>query len=288
MKRVLVFSLLLLCFSYSLKRNFYQIRSLDPISLKSDTKEIIEYMDYLQSSATIEKWSKAKIDPSLVTKIQLDFVSRNYFSSIDYFSDILNGVTQTQTEYETIEKQYFALSVVFIFLSIFIIPLTTLSDSAKNLIGILSIFSPFLIIFVNIFSPSFFRSTVNATNTKKQKEIENERILYHEAGHFLIGYLCGLPVLQYNVNVNINFNSNNNIGNKNEKSNDETELSVGAYLPNLEVLRKENKSKKQILIESNIAKLLIISMAGVVAETFRFGNSKGFFFFFFFFFFINF
>ncbi|KAL7472109.1 hypothetical protein ACHAXS_012432 [Conticribra weissflogii] len=85
---------------------------------------------------------------------------------------------------------------------------------------------------------------------KEEGEVLRERICRHEAGHFLCGYLCGLPVKGYEVNADtgvacVEFHTDGNANSKGELSNDE------------------------------IAALAVVAMSGSVAEIMAYGKATG-------------
>mmetsp|Transcript_18090 Transcript_18090/g.37075 ORF Transcript_18090/g.37075 Transcript_18090/m.37075 type:complete len:438 (+) Transcript_18090:185-1498(+) len=85
---------------------------------------------------------------------------------------------------------------------------------------------------------------------KEEGEALRERICRHEAGHFLCGYLCGLPVKGYEVNGDtgvacVEFHTGGNADSKGELSNDD------------------------------IAALAVVAMSGSVAEIMAYGKASG-------------
>lgn len=80
--------------------------------------------------------------------------------------------------------------------------------------------------------------------------MQDDRICRHEAGHFLCGYLCGLPVKSYQLN-------------------DKGYPSVEFY-PST-----DGEAMGRELNAEEIASLSVVAMSGSVAEALEFGEAKG-------------
>jgi hypothetical protein len=86
---------------------------------------------------------------------------------------------------------------------------------------------------------------------KDSADTQRERICRHEAGHFLCGYLCGLPIKSYEISADtgvacVEFHTS------------------GSSVP----LIKE-------LTDDEIAALSVVAMSGSVAEIFEYGKATG-------------
>lgn len=86
--------------------------------------------------------------------------------------------------------------------------------------------------------------------TKEEKSEQEDRVCRHEAGHFLCGYLCGLPIKGY---------STNDLG-----------VSCVEFYPSTDgdMLKRELSSEE-------IAIMCVVAMSGSVAEVLKFGMAKG-------------
>jgi hypothetical protein len=110
---------------------------------------------------------------------------------------------------------------------------------------------PFVLLILTVVSPDILLSL---SSDNESYNVKKERIAYHEAGHLVASYLCGVIVSSYDLSG----------------ANDAV-TTIDISENNDDVL-----NGKALIIEK-ASHLLVISMAGVVAETLRFGNSKGFF-----------
>lgn len=189
----------------------------------------------------ILRFDSAKTDISSVDPAALQFYSKRFFSSATYFDDTLFGSAKKQ--YKNIESSnslLFAQVVVSSVFSSVVLPQMVMENQIKNWIGIASLLAPFGLLIWNFLA----QDSRLIVESEEAKELSNkERICYHEAGHFLVGYLCGIPASGYNVTT---------------ASNLAVEVVEGQQPP-----------------EKLIGSLLILSMGGVVAETLRFGDAEG-------------
>jgi hypothetical protein len=89
--------------------------------------------------------------------------------------------------------------------------------------------------------------------TKEEKSEQEDRVCRHEAGHFLCGYLCGLPIKGY---------STNDLG-----------VSCVEFFPSTSGDMMNNVNRE--LSSEEIAIMSVVAMSGSVAEVLKFGVAKG-------------
>ena len=214
--------------------------------------QFIDALNSLKKDGKVSRWNSSLMDiRSTTSKADLQFISRNSFSSLNYFEDIIAGARISQQQ-GSAEVPFITVSVVSLLLSAIVIPLSPIPEWSKNVFGLLFLLMPFLLITTNLVAPGIYQFILKRNSETTTKDL-NERILYHEAGHFLAGYLCGIPVISYDVT-----------GDRDAGTTIALDISENATVAeNLEALR--NKS----------GNLLVVSMAGMVAETLRFGDSRG-------------
>ncbi|KAL7537954.1 hypothetical protein ACHAXR_008174 [Thalassiosira sp. AJA248-18] len=99
-------------------------------------------------------------------------------------------------------------------------------------------------------SPGIIAGVISGAKAdgKEDTDTQRERICRHEAGHFLCGYLCGLPVKNYQINSDtgvacVEFHTSGNSG--------------------------------QELSDDDIAALSVVAMSGSVAEIMEYGKARG-------------
>ncbi|CEM11091.1 unnamed protein product [Vitrella brassicaformis CCMP3155] len=107
----------------------------------------------------------------------------------------------------------------------------------------------------------FFRSVLSKSVARVVFPPYQERIVKHEAGHFLIGYLLGAPIQRCIVTVPQLFK---------EKALVAGQGGTIFFVPEI----KEKVMRGQLRRET-IDRLSIITMAGIAAEALQFGNAEG-------------
>ena len=100
-------------------------------------------------------------------------------------------------------------------------------------------------------SPGIIAAAIQgARSTKEDEETQRERICRHEAGHFLCGYMCGLPVKEYSISP---------------------ETGVAC----VEFHTSSTSTVGRELSDDEVAALSVVAMSGSVAEIMEYGKAKG-------------
>lgn len=218
----------------------------------SSAAAFVSRLNFLKSERKISKWNSSLMDiKSATTKADLQFVSRTSFSSLNYFEDIIEGARKSQ-QAGSIELPFIYVSVASFLLSSIVIPLMSIPNSIKNVLGLFFLLLPFLLIIVNLAVPTLYLN-LQKKNSKANTQDLSERILYHEAGHLLAGYLCGIPIISYDITG---------------------DRDAGTTIE-LDISEKSTMAESMQVIKNKSGNLLVVSMAGMVSETLRFGDSKG-------------
>jgi len=207
-----------------------------------DTENINKFVNdinKLKYNGLFKKWSSVDLNYTSISKTDLYMSTRTSFSSQNYLDDLINAAQNTNL----IDKNMILSMIGLVLTDSILLPQATfLPVLLRNVIGIISLSIPFLLLSLSVISPDTLNSLKRIYNKPDIKK-EKDRIIYHEAGHFLVGYLCGVPILQYDVSG-------------------EKDAGTVIDLPT-------------DLSANRFAILMVVAIAGVVAETLRFGDSKG-------------
>lgn len=192
-------------------------------------------LEALKTAGLAKKWRSTNLEIGLkTTQSDLLLASRPSFPECrDYYKTLLNNAQLASTQSPFISS-FVALSAACLLGAGLVVPQLPLPDSLRNVLGLVCIFLPFALLAASSALPSLvlrFEQQVSRASTPQQAE----RILLHEAGHVLAGYLCGVPVVEYS-------------------------------------LRGDIDSATTIDLQgANTANLLVVCVAGVVAESLFFG-----------------
>ena len=219
------------------------------------------------SIISFKRWNSTIIEIKKVTKNELKFFSRSSFNgSVDIFETILKDGYEKNKYKNPFEEGLIVSIFVGSFISLFLLPvLPTDNANLKNFIGLFGLSLPFVYMFITTVFPTVALAVIpkavnSQSNMNKNEKVE--RLCVHEAGHFLVGYLCGYPVLNYEINGDQGAN-----------------LIIGT-MGNTDISAPSSTMKKSSIlsnveIERLLGSLLTISMAGIVAEALVFGDSMG-------------
>mmetsp|Transcript_8040 Transcript_8040/g.13373 ORF Transcript_8040/g.13373 Transcript_8040/m.13373 type:complete len:451 (-) Transcript_8040:58-1410(-) len=247
-------------------------------------------------------WASTNIEPSKVSKRELQLLSKKSFSTDDYYALLFDSAKNSRSR--TVKAPFIAISTLAVLFGAIVVPSLPIENSIKNFVGLLSLLTPFTLICIIFLAPSLVDSIQQrisgmGSSSRIERSSENTlaRICYHEAGHFLAGYLCGVPIIDYDVTgekdagleilatlpdaedeytvamamqqqrqrQQLARNSGDSIGNV---INTKTRT-------NLLTIDRKIVSSKDALTASKTGSLLIVAMAGMVAETLHFGDTIG-------------
>lgn len=205
-----------------------------------------------------------------MSKAELKLITRTSFPQReDLLADLLTSMLPSKGQDPFIKLTSFNIATL-----IFIIgfSITSFADdslfpqSVRNLLGLFTLAFPFLFIGIGIIAPGLVQSWDKQLESKRLQtlastglisEEEKDRILFHEAGHFLLGYLCGIPVVDYDIS-----------------GDQDSGVSILAEIPG--IMRNPQQGEVVQVLESKQAGgLLVVAVAGVVSEMLQFGNAFG-------------
>lgn len=132
-----------------------------------------------------------------------------------------------------------------------ILSLAVLPDNVGATFTYLFALIPIGFIAIGSTSPGIIAAAIKMSRGDNEDESEaRERICRHEAGHFLCGYVCGLPVKNY-------------------------EVSADTGVACVEFHTSGANSAGRELTDDEIAALSVVAMSGSVAEIIQYGKATG-------------
>jgi hypothetical protein len=202
------------------------------------------------SISQLTKFQSANLQlPKPMSKQDLFAITRSSFETSDYLSDILKAASPNTGQGEPAVTALTAASASSVLFGALILPTLDLPGAAKNVIGAFCVFLPFAALALPLLFPTLLSGQGSAYTSEKEKE----RILYHEAGHVLSGYLCGVTIERYDISG-------------------EVDGSISIDVSDLKDLTftKGAVDGRESILQDRLGKLLVVAMAGVVAETLRY------------------
>jgi hypothetical protein len=215
-------------------------RNMGEVSIRFDTEK-------KDSSGPLRRlWNSTntELGDQGLSVLNLAILTRTSFSTSDYLGDILKSAKQNSND-EAFGAVFY-ISAISILFGTFAVPFLPIPESAKNAFS-LSIFFPFIALLLSVINPNWRPFERRMSDLDKQ--IELERVAFHEAGHMLAGYLCGIPMASYSIDSDVIA---------------QTSMELPASASNL-----------NDFLEKKANLFVIVALSGVVAETLRFGDSKG-------------
>ena len=178
------------------------------------------------------------------TRIDVQLISRSSFSTNDYFSDIIKSMRNSQEQF-SFQPLFISLCIVSFLFGSVVVPLLTIPVVLKNTLGLVGLFTPFTLLLIQSIIPNLF-AYIARQYSNNTVQYQRERVIVHEAGHLMAGYLCGVVIRDYDVTG---------------------DRDAGTTI--------ELEDDDLASLNRKIGNLLIVSFSGVVAETLVFGNCRG-------------
>ena len=193
-------------------------------------------LDLLKTQGAVRKWKSTNLEIAVRTETSdVQLAARPSFPECrDYYGQLLSNAQRAASAESPFTSAFVAVFAACLVSAGVVVPQLPVPDGMRNVLGLFCIAAPFLLLLASEALPSLTRSIEQAA-TRAVTPQQSERILYHEAGHLLAGYLCGVPLVGYNLRGDID-----------------------------SVTTIDTRG-------CSTANLLIVCMAGVVAESLQFG-----------------
>lgn len=223
------------------------LSSLSPINFSTaDAASQSASLDDLQKSGTLSLWKKAITTNSI----------RFYPVSLDFLESRSDGKITGQTlgvggemDVSMDDFKYATLYVTGLASVLGVASLAFLPPNIGATFCYFFALIPILWIGVGSSAPGIIAGAVaSLKGTKDDQTQQLDRVCRHEAAHFLCGYLCGLPVKNYQV-------------------------SSSDAIPRVEF--HEATTMKKELSREEVAILSIVALSGSVAEVLALGQARG-------------
>lgn len=150
------------------------------------------------------------IEPSRWSALELQLLARTSFSCEDYYNDIVMKGAMAPADAST-TPGFVIVAATSVLLAAFVVPQLPIGTTWKNILGLVMLSGPLLSVGLELLAPGLAASIISAVgrsaaspptspaSSSSSPSQERERVAYHEAGHFLAGYLCGVPILEYSL-----------------------------------------------------------------------------------------
>ena len=213
----------------------------DDVFQESTAREFCAKLNAWKASGEIQLWNSSLTNNivSSTTRINVQLISRSSFSTNDYFSDVVESMRKSQEL--SFQPLFIVLCAASFLFGSLIVPFLSVPVDIKNALGLVGLFLPFAVLFTQSIAPDLFASLLRKYSNKVVK-YQKKRIIVHEAGHVLAGYISGVVIKSYDV--------------------------TGDRDAGTTIQLEED-------MNSSVGRLLIVAFAGVVAETLVFGDCRG-------------
>lgn len=227
-----------------------------PINFESgDFQSQVSTLDQLSESSKLGLWKSAQTSsantnspsPLRSYPVSLNFLEQRTGGKITAESLGVGGEDDVTLD----DFKYATLYVTAISSIVGVLALIFLPENTGATVCYFAALVPILFLGVGSTAPAAIAGAIAAfKGIDDGADMKEERICRHEAGHFLCGYLCGLPVKAYELN---------DLG-----------YPCVEFYPST-----DGEAMGRELSEEEINALSVVAMSGSVAEALEFGEAKG-------------
>jgi len=231
------------------------VKSVSTINFQGDANSQVSELDSLAENDKLGLW-KAALTTSANTNSPSPL--RPYPVSLNFLEQRTDGKITAETlgigGKGDVSLDDFKYATLYVTLGSSVAGVAALAFLPENVGATFCYFAaliPILFLAVGSTTPAIIAGAiVSLRGNSDDKSEQEDRVCRHEAGHFLTGYLCGLPIKSYEIN-------------------DEGIPCVEFY-PST-----DGDAMGRELSSEEIAALSVVAMSGSVAEALNFGEAKG-------------
>ena len=207
------------------------------------------------------KFDSTTLEPREISERELFLITRMSWETEDLLESVLAAARDDPLSAS--KGRTVAASVASVLTGALVLPQLDLDATVKNALGLMFLSAPFFIILLTLYFPKVAMQINSSRGDRSDcgQARLRERVATHEAGHLLAGYLCGIPILSYDASLR---------GGPEQDAGLEIELSMDALGSGPGNVKAEADP-----VAAKAGHLLVVAMAGVVAELLRFGDSRG-------------
>ena len=256
-----------------------QILQFNPLSFDQS-------LDQLQSSSTIALWKSAKTLTQQSFAVSLETLSSRTNGRVTPLTLGVNAdgsiISSTGKQ---ISLQDFQDSTIAVTLGSTVLAIASLALLPPNIGATacyLIAFIPIAWIAVGSVAPFLLANLIGMTQdvsssmkttttptTSSAVDLTEKRIYCHEAGHFLCGYLCGLPIQRYSIPSTSNTSKKKGVS----SSSSFFDAKDTIQAPQVEFVYSLQNANQ--LTSKEIAALSVVALSGSVAEIISCGSAQG-------------
>lgn len=202
-------------------------------------------LNNLKAEGVVQLWRSTNLEVDLKTSdMDVTLSARSTWPGTKSYYESLVASAGEAAERQPFVDAFPAVSATCFLAGGVLVPFLSLPQPLSNTLGLLLLAAPFLALaFAQLFPAALQRAQERLV--RRRGDEWRQRVSYHEAGHFLCAYLCGLPLLSFSLDG--------------DSGPSHVELGL---------------SPSSSYSSSSTSSLLIVAMAGMVAESLLSGQAR--------------
>jgi len=208
-------------------------------------------LNNLKADGVVRLWRSTNLEVDLKTsEMDVTLSARSTWPGTGSYYKSLMASAQEAAGRQPFVDAFLPASATSFLAGGVLVPLLSLPQPFSNALGLLLLAAPFLALALAQLLPDALQQAQERF-VRGQGDDWKRRVSYHEAGHFLCAYLCGLPLLSFSLDGDSGPNH----------------VELGLSSPS-------SSSSSSSSSVSSVSSLLIVAMAGMVAESLLSGQAR--------------